>query len=203
MTIKEEMGTRDNKIVVPDLTTSINQTVAIMILSSFLAISCLISPVFLDNEVVRKKLVRRRKQNWQSEEEGSQLSPRHISPVKKVFKRKIINSDGNGAQSQKQLVRRKVMPHILPDNQNVEQHFSSPNRIFPTLNNQSISPYINEAVPNKPMDAKRCKSYLLKDVVFSFSKRICQFHFSRGRKRFDYMFNGIQSANSSWEVIPL
>merc|ERR1711936_1171308 len=109
----------------PDLTTSINQTVVVtMILSSILAISCLISPVFLDNEVVRKKLVRRRKQNWQSEEEGSQLSPRHISQVKKVFKRKIINSDGNGAQSQKQLVRRKVMPHILPDNQNVEQHFS-------------------------------------------------------------------------------
>ena len=132
-----------------------------MILSSLLAISCLISPVFLDNEVVRKKLVRRRKQNWQSEEEGSQLSPRHISPVKKVFKRKIINSDGNGAQSQKQLVRRKVMPHILPDNQNVEQHFSPPNRIFPTPTNQSISPYINEAVPNKPMDAKRCKFHQL------------------------------------------
>ena len=168
-----------------------------MILSSILAISCLISPVFLDNEVVRKKLVRRRKQNWQSEEEGNQLSPRHISQVKKVFKRKIINSDGNGAQSQKQLVRRKVMPHILPDNQNVEQHFSPPNRIFP---NQSISPYINEAVPNKPMDAKRCKFHQLS---FFFQKEYCQFHFSRGRKRFDYMFNGIQSANSSWEVIPL
>ena len=132
-----------------------------MILPSLLVITCLISPAFLDNEMVRKKLVRRRKQNWQSEEEGSYVSPRHISPVKKVFKRKIVNSDGNnGAQSQKQLVRRKVMPHILPDNQNIDQHFSPPKRIFPTLNNHSISPHINEAVPNKPMDAKRCKSLL-------------------------------------------
>ena len=47
-------------------------------------------------------------------------------------------------------------------------------------------------------------SLKLKRVFSSFSKRIfCQFHFSRGRKRFDYMFNGIQSANFSGEVIPL
>ena len=59
----------------PDLTTSINQTVASMILSSLLALSCLISPVFLDNEMVRKRLVRRRKQGWQSEEDaGNDLS---------------------------------------------------------------------------------------------------------------------------------
>ena len=143
----------------PDLTTSINQTVAIMILSSLLALSCLLSPVFLDNEMVRKKLVRRRKQGWQNEEEGgNDLSARHISPVKKVFKRKIINSDGNGVQSQKQVVRRKVMPHILPDKHSIDQIFSPPNRIFPTSTNQSISPsYINEAVPTKPMDAKRCE----------------------------------------------
>ena len=138
-----------------------------MILPSLLVITCLISPVFLDNEMVRKKLVRRRKQNWQSEEDGNYLSPRHISPVKKVFKRKIVNSDGNnGAQSQKQLVRRKVMPHILPDNQNIDQHVSPPNRIFPTPTNHSISPIINEAVPNKPMDAKRCKSLLTLYVFF-------------------------------------
>ena len=130
-----------------------------MILSSLFAISCLISPVFLDNEMVRKKLVRRRKQGWQNEEEGgNDLSARHISPVKKVFKRKIINSDGNRAQSQKQVVRRKVMPHILPDKHSIDQIFSPPNKIFPTTTNQSISPsYINEAVPTKPMDAKRCK----------------------------------------------
>ena len=153
-----------------------------MILSSLLALSCLlspvfldnemvrkklvrrrkqglISPVFLDNEMVRKKLVRRRKQGWQNEEEGgNDLSARHISPVKKVFKRKIINSDGNRAQSQKQVVRRKVMPHILPDKHSIDQIFSPPNKIFPTTTNQSISPsYINEAVPTKPMDAKRCK----------------------------------------------
>ena len=148
-------SSKASSIATPDLTTSINQTVAIMILSSFLAISCLISPVFLDNEMVRKKLVRRRKQGWQSEEmDGYDLSPRHISPVKKVFKRKIINSDGG----QKQVVRRKVMPHILPDKHNIDNHFSPPNRILPTTANQSISPsYMNEAVPNKPMDAKRCK----------------------------------------------
>lgn len=145
----------------PDLTTSINHPVTIMILPSLLVITCLISPVFLDNEMVRKKLVRRRKQNWGSEEDGNYLSPRHISPVKKVFKRKIVNSEGNnGAQSQKQLVRRKVIPHILPDNQNIDAHFSSTNRIFPTPTNHSISPHTNEAVPNKPMDAKRCKFLL-------------------------------------------
>merc|ERR1712032_950288 len=154
----------------PDLTTSINQTVASMILSSLLALSCLISPVFLDNEMVRKKLVRRRKQGWQSEEEGgNDLSPRHISPVKKVFKRKI---NGNGAQSQKQLVRRKVMPHILPDKHNIDQLISPPNRIFPTTTNQSISPsYTNEAVPTKPMDAKRFLSLF---TIVSFKNDPCQ-----------------------------
>merc|ERR1711971_760981 len=140
-----------------------------MIFSSLLAISCLISPVFLDNEMVRKKLVRRRKQGWQSEEmDGNDLSPRHISPVKKVFKRKIINSDGG----QKQVVRRKVMPYILPDKHNIGHHFSHPNRIFPTTTNQSISPsYINEAVPNKPMDAKRFLSLF---TIVSFKNDPCQ-----------------------------
>ena len=181
-----------------------------MILSSLLAISCLISPVFLDNEMVRKKLVRRRKQSWQSEEDGNDLSPRHISPVKKVLKRKIINSigSGDGAPSQKQLVRRKVMPHILPDNQNIDKNFLiSPSRIFPTPTNHSISPHVTEAVPNKPMDAKRCKFSFNHTKRCNFHpflpKEYCQFHFSRGRKRFDYMFNGIQSANFSGEVIRL
>ena len=159
----------------PDLTTSINQTVASMILSSLLALSCLISPVFLDNEMVRKKLVRRRKQGWQSEEEGGDdLSPRHISPVKKVFKRKIINSDG----AQKQVVRRKVMPHILPDKHNIDQIFSPPNKIFPTSTNQSISPsYINEAVPTKPMDAKRCKLNRVLNLLLQYVVRFYCFIF--------------------------
>ena len=108
----------------PDLTTSIHQTVASMILSSLLALSFLISPVFLDNEMVRKKLVRRRKQGWQSEEEGgNDSSARHISPVKKV------------SQSQKKVVRRKVMPHILPDKPKIDQIFSPPNKIFPATTN--------------------------------------------------------------------
>ena len=138
----------DAQCLVPTL--PIDRTVR-MILSTLVAISCLVSPILLEDEMVRKRLVRRRKQNWGSEEHGA-LSPRHISPVKKVFKRKIISS---GGEPQKQLVRRKVMPHILPDVQNVEQPFSAPNKLFST--NQSISSYSNKVIPTKPMDAKRCK----------------------------------------------
>ena len=122
-----------------------------MILLPLIATLCIVNPVFLESDtVLRKKLIRRKKQHeWVSDE--SSATPRHISPVKKIFKRKIIKTNN----SDQQKIVHKI-PHISPVYQNnVVQHF---NQTLPSVQNQEI--------PHKPMDAKRCEFEVIIENLF-------------------------------------
>ena len=125
-----------------------------MILLPLIATLCIVNPVILESDtVLRKKLVRRKKQHEWGLDEDSAATPRHISPVKKIFKRKIIKN--NNSDQQKVI---KKIPHISPVYQNnFVQHF---NESLP------LSPQ-NQEIPHKPMDAKRCK-FEDKQFIFQF-----------------------------------
>ena len=117
-----------------------------MLFPTILAIACLFSTVSLNDDVVRKKLIRRKK-NWNfSEYNENEPSLREIGPVK-VLKRKIIRTGSK--EPQKQIIKRKIVSH--PQNLQVEKQNYSPVQSF--YANQSIS----EPIPTKPTDAKRCE----------------------------------------------
>ena len=76
------------------------------------------------------------------------LSESRSSGPVKVLKRKLIKTPSVN-QFKKQLVKRKIYPHILP-----EQQPSIPSYPNTTLD-------IQQNIPAKPSDAKRCKIYFL------------------------------------------
>ena len=116
-----------------------------MLLQSLLAIACLFSTVSLNDDIVRKKLIRRKK-NWNFSDNEDEPSLREIGPVK-ILRRKIIKTGSK--EPQKQIIKRKIVSH--PQNLPVEKHSYSPVQSHYT--NQSIS----EPIPTKPVDAKRCE----------------------------------------------
>ena len=119
-----------------------------MLLAWVVTVACLASSVLGAEDGVRKKLVRRRKGGDWLEGEGA--SARNSAPVKRVFKRKIVRT-GSGEAA---VVRRKVAPHLLPEQQRLQHQPPPPLQ----LTNQSLPAVSsNNVIPHKPMDAKRCE----------------------------------------------
>ena len=127
-----------------------------MLLGWVVTVACLASSVLGAEDGVRKKLVRRRKGGDWLEGEGEGASARNSAPVKRVFKRKIVRT-GSGEAA---VVRRKVAPHLLPEQQRLQHQPPPPLQ----LTNQSLPTFSsNNVIPHKPMDAKRCEGNQIKN----------------------------------------
>ena len=156
-----------------------------MLLKILITIVLILQPVFLNENVLKKKLIRRKKHFSHNEKINEKENPffpgmqmififiqhnfwhnlywlllfktshiiicylsesRSSGPVK-VLKRKLIKTPSVN-QFKKQLVKRKIFPHILPEQPSSIPSY--PNSTFDTQQN----------IPAKPSDAKRCKNYL-------------------------------------------
>jgi len=122
-----------------------------MLLKILITLVLIVQPVFLNENVSRRKLIRRKKHFSHEEKINENENPffpesRASGPVK-VLKRKLIKTPSVN-QFKKQLVKRKVFPHILPEQQP---------SILPSYPNSTLD--IQQNIPAKPSDAKRCKIY--------------------------------------------
>lgn len=130
-----------------------------MLLRILFTIVFLINPVFLNENALRRKIVRRKKHFSHEEtftENGNSALPeeyRSNGPVK-VLKRKLIKSPGVN-QVKKQLIKRKISPQVL------SAPPPYPNSTFDT----------QQTIPTKPSDAKRFLSLF---TIVSFKNDPCQ-----------------------------
>ena len=138
----------DGAVIIHSPSFQISLHIDNMLLGWMVTVCCLASSVLGAEDGVRKKLVRRRKGgDWL---EGEAASARNSAPVKRVFKRKIVKT-GSGEAA---VVRRKVAPHLLPEQQRLQHQppatLQITNQSLPALSS-------NNVIPHKPMDAKRCE----------------------------------------------